>query len=165
MTFNLNRNYQIENHQKHKIKKHQKLIDIFVCLSIRLIFLIQVSFSIYFLVDYYVYYAHDYYDYVKFAYLCLALVAIIIIIDSYYVAKYRNGKEYTWYSISSIFYTIVIITLIWQLVYTKIDDYENKCEEIYDDLHDHLHHNKSNIAKNDNLMSKKFWLFVNLKYF
>ncbi len=117
------------------------------------------------MVDYYVYYAHDYYDYVKFAYLCLALVAIIIIIDSYYVAKYRNGKEYTWYSISSIFYTIVIITLIWQLVYTKIDDYENKCEEIYDDLHDHLHHNKSNIAKNDNLMSKKFWLFVNLKYF
>jgi len=72
------------------------------------------------------------------------------------VIQYRNGKEYTWYSISSIFYTIVIVLLIWRLVYSKINDDENKCEHIYVDHHNK---NKSNITENFS-KEKEFWLFV-----
>ena len=146
MTFNLNHNYQIKNHENQQIKKSQKIFDILVCLSIRLIFLIQVSFSIYFLVHFYN----------QYAYLNLIIFVILILIESYYVIKYRNGKEYTWYSISSIFYTIVIVLLIWRLVYSKINDDENKCEHIYVDHHNK---NKSNITENFS-KEKEFWLFV-----
>jgi magnesium-transporting ATPase (P-type) len=146
MTFNLNHNYQIKNHENQQVKKSQKIFDILVCLSIRLIFLIQVSFSIYFLVHFYN----------QYAYLNLITFVILILIESYYVIKYRNGKEYTWYSISSIFYTIVIVLLIWRLVYSKINDDENKCEHIYVDHHNR---NKSNVTENFS-KEKEFWLFV-----
>ena len=148
MTFNLNHNYQIKNHQNQQVKKSQKIIDILICLLIRLIFLIQVSFSIYFLVHFYN----------QYAYLNLTIFVILILIESYYVIKYRNGKEHTWYSISSIFYTIVIVLLIWRLVYSKINDDENKCEHTYVDHHNTA--NKSNISGNFS-KEKEFWLFVN----
>jgi len=149
MTFNINRNYQIQNHQNPQIKRHQKIFDIFVCLIIRFIFMVQVFLSIYFLVDFYE----------QSFYLILTIFAIIIVIESYYAVRYRNGKEYTWYSISSIFYTIVIIVLIWRLVYTKIFDDKNKCEEVDGNHKNHHNNNKTNITENFS-REKTYWLFV-----
>lgn len=86
MTFNLNHNYQIHNHEHHNQKRINRILDIFVCISIRLIFLIQVVFTVYILV-------HLYQQYL---YLTLSLCAILILIDGIYVTFYRKGKEYTW---------------------------------------------------------------------
>ena len=86
MTFNLNHNYQIHNHQNEKkLNRFHKIFDVFVCIVIRLIFIAQTLFSIYYLVHIY-----------NFLYLILVVCVIVITVDSIYVTIYRNGKEYTW---------------------------------------------------------------------
>lgn len=159
MTFNLNHNYQIQNHQYHKQKRINKILDVFVCISVRLIFIVQSVISIYVMVSL-----------ISFIYLVLALCVVFIALDALFVTFYRSGKEYTWYnikrntfsllrnfirfkiilrySISSVLYTVIVLSLIWNVTIIKEDHFENKC---------HINTNNSNIA----YKLHQYWFFVN----
>ena len=63
-----------------------KLSDLILCVLIRLIFLIQSCFSIYFLVTFYN----------QYLYLILLFGIIVIIADCLYILLARNGKEFKW---------------------------------------------------------------------
>ena len=87
MTFNINHNYQIKKHNHHHQEKQiTRMFEIFVCLLIRLIFLLQTVFSTYFLISFYN----------QLLYLFVGILIFGIIIDCIYVSVYRHGKEYTW---------------------------------------------------------------------
>ena len=90
MMLNLNRNRKISKISNGKqAEKERKIIRVFemiICIVIRLVFLFQTTFSIYFLISFF--------D--EYLYLALTLCVFSIIVDCVYVSIYRFGKEYTW---------------------------------------------------------------------
>lgn len=65
---------------------NSKYIDILLCLFVRLVLIVQISFSIYFL----------FYNANKYFLIPLSLCLVIILTDSIYIILKRNGKEYKW---------------------------------------------------------------------
>ena len=63
-----------------------KLTDISLSILIRLIFLVQIGFSIYFLVAFYN----------QYVYFVLLFGVLTIVCDGLYIAIARNGKEFKW---------------------------------------------------------------------
>ena len=73
------------------IDQHQsafKIIDIVLCIVVRLWFMLQGAFYIYFLVIFEK----------NLGYLALIVVLLIILTDGINVIFKRKGKEYTWYN-------------------------------------------------------------------
>ena len=92
MVFNFNHNHQLRkqlptsNKTSSRNRKLKLAYEIFICVIIRLFFIFQAGFSIYFLVSFYE----------KKTYLVLVIFVLVILIDAFYVSIYRKGKEYTW---------------------------------------------------------------------
>ena len=63
-----------------------KAVNISLSLFIRLIFLVQIGFNIYFLVAFFN----------QYIYFVRLLGVLVIVCDGFYIALARNGKEFKW---------------------------------------------------------------------
>lgn len=101
-----------------KLSHHvQLVIDIFLAILVRLVFILEALFCTYYLsivVD------------SRFEYFSIIGV-FIIIVDGFYIIILRHGKEYTWFSISCLTYSMLMINTIWQLVFIKYDMKNHDC--------------------------------------
>ena len=96
----------------------KKVVNILLCNKIRIAYLIQISFCIYYLII-----SH----YLNYYFCFLSIFGLVIIIDAIYLSIFRLGKEYTWFSITIFSYSIVILTTLWRLVLIKLSLNEHEC--------------------------------------
>ena len=61
------------------------------------------------------------------SYISLILCLIVILLDAIYVSVFRDGKEYKWFSISKLAYTLVMLVTIWQIIVIKYETQDYRC--------------------------------------
>lgn len=121
----------------------QLVIDIILCLITRLVLIIQLGFSVYFMF----FNSNIYYT------IPLILFLIVIIIDSAYIVVKRKGREYKWFSISCLAYSLGIILLIWNIVSKKVELYpDSSCAEI---------EQVNNETESETKILLPEWIFIN----
>lgn len=128
--------------------------DVFMALFIRVIYLIEGCFFIYYLTA----------DSGSYAYLTLTLGVLAIFADLLVVLIKRRGKEHLWYLIffifsigdgkiielinfrfssSSAFYTIIALVVIWYIVFKKYELDDLECSK-----------------NNTEILKQNFWIYV-----
>jgi hypothetical protein len=98
-------------------KSFKKLFNIILCNKVRIVYIIQSAFFVYFLIGI----TGD------FSFFYLLIPALFIFFDSFYVSIFRLGKEPTWFSISTFCYSIVMLTSIWKIVNVKFNMKSHVC--------------------------------------
>ena len=61
------------------------------------------------------------------SYLSLVTCLVVILLDALYVSIFRDGKEYKWFSICKLSYTIVMLVTIWQIIVIKYETQDYRC--------------------------------------
>lgn len=119
----LETSYTYKERRRYLEKVHPKLAscyDIFMCIIVRLILLIEGVICIYYLVSS---------SGMNYTYLALVVLLVFICADAVVVIVRRNGKEWFWLSISSICYTFILLLTIWTIVLSKFDAEDFDCSE------------------------------------
>jgi hypothetical protein len=97
---------------------HHKIWDIFLSCLIRIIFLAESIYVIYYLCRF-----------SKNNYFCFLVIGmVVIVLDGVFVIVKRQGKEHLWFSISSFTYTGIMLVSIWFLAFDKFFSLNNGCE-------------------------------------
>ncbi len=101
-------------HHKSKRLKYKNVINILLCLFVRVVYLIEAILLIYFLVR------------LKNSWLFLILLIPLGLItcDGAYLAAFKFGIEYSWFSLSTYLYTVVMLMGILFISSVKIQAYE-----------------------------------------
>lgn len=102
-------------------KNNEKLrlvIDLFLCNFIRLCFIIESAFCIFYLINLTT----------SLVYLVTLVPVLVIIADDIFVSLRRRGKEYSWFSITNFSYTCIKLITIWGIVTFRHFYMNDKCE-------------------------------------
>lgn len=104
----------------HKINPQlANICDMAMATLVRIVFLLQGIFCIYFLVA----------STRNYFFLFMIIFLIVICIDGFYVVLRRKGQEWFWFSISSLSYIFLLLITIWKIVLIKYASEDYDCSE------------------------------------